>query len=65
MRMSKKTNVTGHDVSTRDIDDAVAAIERSMAGPKRRALPPDLAVQMLNIHRCLRELRAIRRLLKT
>jgi hypothetical protein len=46
---------TGKPVSRRDIEDAIGAVRTAMA-KHFVTLPPELAVQLPNIHRCLGEL---------
>ena len=52
-------DITGQPVSERDIQEAIDAVRKAMTVDILK-LPPELGVQMANIHRCLKELQTIR-----
>jgi hypothetical protein len=49
-------DLTGKPVTASDVDEAIAVVTK-MAKTHLTQLPPELAVQLMNIRRCLLELR--------
>ena len=46
-------DMTGRPPSADDVNEALAVVTKFMAPPKILDLPPELAVQLMNIRRCL------------
>lgn len=57
----EEEDITGKPIPLGDIDDAIDVITKLMGNVRlSMTLPPELAVNALNIRRCLLELQAIR-----
>lgn len=57
----QETDITGQAPSERDVDDAIQAIRNQVVGMGMLKLPPELAVNLPNILRCLQHYKAHRR----
>lgn len=60
--MMESEDLTGSLVSDRDIDDAMSAVKTGMIHVMK--LPPELAVNLPNVLRCLQQLKTNRAAMK-